>query len=829
MKAALLEVVSGMLRSYPGVVLVVFSAFVATARAQTSQTTQTPQPPRERPPLGAAVTAGPLGALPAAGNLYSLLDTLVPDVIADRIDAGGTGAGSPARVGAHGSTWTQTIFRVGDADITSLSGTGTPLLMPGVDVWELVDVATGLMPLDVSAPGLAVTLTPRRPADSWTRSLQLAGAPPAFTGGSATASPPAITRLGSFRHASVLMSGPLVPEKLGSLVSASWIRSSYYERNNAAPLQASLGSAFVNMTGTPTSSDEIRLIGWGQRTRDAVPNRFLFNQPAAGQRNVGLHGQAAWQHGLADGDAGFRAFASYTLGRRASDLVAPRSVIIERLNDGPVPALVDPGVGTDRTWSAGARLNRSANAHTVIAGVDVAGGSTTMQSVFAGRVGELVNGLAARIWDFTDPAAESLWRQRSFAAFVGDTFALAPRLTINGGLRFENITGSAASHDATISWRSLQPRAGFDWSMLDFWQLSSFGQYGRYAHRLPLADLAYGDPTAPTANVSRWTLGAGRLPTPATLAAQVVGPVIERLGPGSAGVAGFSVIDPALKRPYLDELVLGFEARPRQNTFLRIAAIGRREENLVGVVNVGVPESTYSIIGVPDMGIDTEGSGDDQILRFYNRSPATFGADRYLLTNPPGHAGSFVGVDMIGTVRRQRYYFLWGLTAGRSEGLAANRGFGPLENDAAVLGEVFTNPNALGHAQGRVFTERGYTIKLASSYQFPRDTTFGLIGRYQDGQHFARLVVMPGLNQGAEAVRAFRNGRTRFTFTMTVDVRLQKGFTIGGRRLTAIADAYNVFNQFLQIEEFTVSGPTSRQTSAIQPPIAVHVGIRIPF
>ncbi len=60
-----------------------------------------------------------------------------------------------------------------------------------------------------------------------------------------------------------------------------------------------------------------------------------------------------------------------------------------------------------------------------------------------------------------------------------------------------------------------------------------------------------------------------------------------------------------------------------------------------------------------------------------------------------------------------------------------------------MLGEVFVNPNARAYAQGRVFTERGYTIKLASSYQFPRDTTFGLIGRYQDGQHFARLVVLP--------------------------------------------------------------------------------------
>jgi hypothetical protein len=823
MKAALLEVVSGMPRSYPGVLFVVFLALAADARAQP------PQPPRERPPLGASVTVGPLGALPTAANLFSLLDTLVPDVIADRIDAGGTGAGSPARVGAHGSTWTQTIFRVGDADITSLSGSGVPLLMPGVDVWEHVDVATGLIPLDVNAPGLAVTLTPRRPAASWTRSLELAGAPPAFTGGSATQSPPTIARLGTFGHARLFMSGPVAGEKLGALVSANWIRSSYYERSNPAVLKASLGSAFVNLTATPTAADEIRIIGWAQRTRDAVPNHFLFNQPAAGQQNLGLHAQAAWQHALAEGNGGVRAFAAYTVGNRTSDLIAPRSAILERLSDGPVPSIIEPGLGTDRTWSAGARLTRSGGAHTVAAGVDIAGGSTTTQSVFAGRVGELVNGQPARIWDFTDPIARSIWRERSVAAFLGETFAVAPRLTINGGLRFETIAGSAAAHEATIGWNSLLPRAGFHWSMLNFWQISSFGQYGRYGHRLPLADLGYGDPTAPTANVSRWTLFPGTVPTLAALNAQAAGPIVQRLGPGSAGIAGFSAIDPALKRPYMDELVLGFEARPRQNTFLRIAAIGRREQQMVGVVNVGVPESTYAIIQVPDMGIDTVGAGDDQLLRFYNRSPATFGANRYLLTNPSDHVGSFVGADMIGTVRRQRYFFLWGLTAGRSEGLAANRGFGPLENDPGLLGEVFVNPNARTFAQGRGFTERGYTIKLASSYQFPRDTTFGLIGRYQDGQHFARLVVQPGLNQGPEAVRAFRNGRTRFTFTMTVDARLQKGFTAGGRTVTAFVDAYNLFNQFLQIEEIALSGATSRQTSAIQPPIAVHVGVRIPF
>jgi len=223
------------------------------------------------------------------------------------------------------------------------------------------------------------------------------------------------------------------------------------------------------------------------------------------------------------------------------------------------------------------------------------------------------------------------------------------------------------------------------------------------------------------------------------------------------------------------------------------------------------------------------GDQDDQILLFYNRAPSTFGADRYLLTIPADDEATFVGAEMIGQVRANRLYFIAGVTAGRSEGLSANRGFTAIENDAAVLGEVYINPNARGHAQGRVFTERGYTIKTALSYQFPRDTTFGLIGRYQDGQHFARLVLLPGLNQGIEAVRAFRNGRTRFTFSMTVDARLQKGFGSGRHRVTAILDAYNLFNQALEVEEFSVTGATSRLTSAVQPPRVIQLGIRIPF
>jgi hypothetical protein len=782
---------------------------------------QTTPAAQQRPPLGAWFTVEPLGGLPLAGSLFPLLST-VAEVIPDRIDTGGLSAGSPAREGAHGETWTQTTYRVGDADVTNLSGAGTPLLMPGVDVWERVDVTTGMMPIDVGAPGMAVALTPRRPAASLMRTFEGFVSPPLLNAGSATTVPPTLNRLNSHARANLFMSGPLV-DRLNGLLSATWIRSSYSERGSTDELAGSLASAFVNLTGAPKTGDDLRLIAWGQRTSDAVPHHVAFNNTTAAQQSTGLHLQTAWQHQLADA-GGLRVFGAYTLGHRSTDQIAPSFVIAERLRDGPIPTLLEPGVGTDRTWSIGARITRSIGEHNLIAGADLYGGGSSMQSVFNGRVGELLDGVPARVWDFTDPVQPSEWSQRAVSVFVGDRLAIAPRVTVDGGVRFETIHGSAAAHDATISWSSLLPRAGIHWTMLKFWELGAFGSYARYGHRLALTDLAYGDPTAPTATVSRWNATVPGVPQ-----AGAIGPVLQRLGPGTGGVAGFSAIDPALKRPTLDEAVLGFDARPSPRTFLRISAMGRREHDMISVADIGVPESTYAPIGVADHGIDIVGAQDDQTLIFYNRSPATFGADRYLLTNPAGDEGSFVGADMIGQVHTQKFFFFLGLTAGRAEGIAANRGFGPLENDNGVIGEAYVNPNALGHAQGRTFTERGYTIKTAATYAFPHDTTVGIIGRYQDGQHFARLVILPGLNQGAEAVRAFRNGRTRFTFEMTVDARLQKGFMIGGRRADLIVDAYNLFNEYLEVEEITVSGPASRQKSASQPPRALHVGVRIPF
>ena len=121
---------------------------------------------------------------------------------------------------------------------------------------------------------------------------------------------------------------------------------------------------------------------------------------------------------------------------------------------------------------AGGRLSKSlassdTGSHQILAGADVTRASATQQAAFTGLVGERVNGIAARVWDLRDPAASSSWHSTTIAAFASDTVALGSRLTVNGGLRFEAITGGARDDGAGtagaagngVSWRDLFPRA----------------------------------------------------------------------------------------------------------------------------------------------------------------------------------------------------------------------------------------------------------------------------------------------------------------------------------------------------------------------------------
>jgi hypothetical protein len=433
-----------------------------------------------------------------------------------------------------------------------------------------------------------------------------------------------------------------------------------------------------------------------------------------------------------------------------------------------------------------------------------------------GLTAERVGGLPARVWDYGFGALETGAHASHVALFAGDHLALRRWLRIDGGIRFAMWRAASETGPGRIAWTTLSPRVAARWSPIRAFGL--FAGWERVHPRLPLRHLQWGDPGGPQGRVFRWDDdGDGRF-APAEL-----GSLIAVGGPGGA----HSAIDGALRSPETAGVVAGFDLRPKGGWWIRFAGVHRRTTGLVESVNTGVTAADYETSFIDDPAIDIVGPGDDRSLPVFAREPASFGHDRFLLTNVADHDVLHEGVEL--TIEKRLAQTLLvrvGGTASRSTGAGGNRGYGVLENDPGVVGELFDDPNADTYASGRLFFDRAYTLKVAGLWR-PRDWSFGAVANYQDGQPFARVVVVPGLPQGATAIPAIRRSEHRFTFTLTVDARIEKVFAVGKGRLGVAVEAFNILDMKNEVEEDVTHGPSFRRVTATQPPRAVRIGLRL--
>ena len=201
--------------------------------------------------------------------------------------------------------------------------------------------------------------------------------------------------------------------------------------------------------------------------------------------------------------------------------------------------------------------------------------------------------------------------------------------------------------------------------------------------------------------------------------------------------------------------------------------------------------------------------GAAQVTAF-SRPAGAYGRDRYLLTNQTGDPATSWALEATVRATTEKLELLVGLGLTEANGPAAAVGFLATENDQDVLGNMFVDPNAQTKARGQLFQDRSHIGKIAAAYHFPWRTTVGAIFRYADGQPFTRLVIAPALTQGPAAVRSYANGGSAFTFVGTIDVRVQKAFTVGRAEVAAVVDVYNLPNLDNEVIEHVVTGPAFR-------------------
>lgn len=771
---------------------------------------------------------GHLGVLPGSRTLWSLLDTAHPFLISDRIDNGGLWSAEPSLLAGHGSPWSQTTFRLDGLDVTDPGGRGTPLLYPDLDILEAVQVDSARLPADAGGPGPLIVMVPRRPGDAWTGTAQAFVTPRSLQRARSSAgSPVSVARFDSWTDGGVVVSGPVAGPRLGILASTRVTRARRVERAEPTLLKGDVRSFYGHIHASPSPGDGIRVVTAVNDMTRPFSGRARFEDRNLDERVRATVLHSAWEHAAGAGvwsvGGGYQRFTTDP----GVDATAPGGTI-ERLRDGPPLALTEPAQSVRQRWDVAASwappLRRwLGREHVMRAGTTIGGASVANVPVAQPPFAELVNGRPARVWDVASRGPESRWTALAASGFASDRISLLSGLTVDAGVRVAYDRGSADGASNSIGWADVSPRLSVRWRPGSDSRFGITTGYSWYQHRLPLDYFAVGDPAGSTGYVYRWDDANGdRRYTGAELTQ------VEAVGSCCAG-AQPNTIDPDLRRPSTREFLIGVEHAIGSWRW-RITGMDRRERDLVALVNVGVTAADYSVSYVLDPGVDIAGGAGFDPLPIYNRSVASFGRDRYTLTNPDSEPSRYQGVEIaIEKELSPMWHVRFGGTAYRSEGIGANRGFRSDENDQGVLGEAFRTPNAQTSAYGRLFFDRAYAIKVSGAYKAPGDVRVGVAARYQDGQPFSRVVLAEGLNQGLEAVHAYPRGGQRFTYTLTVDARVDKELWRGRQKLGLVVEAFNLLDTAKEVEEDVVTGPLFRTVTAVQPPRAIRLGLRLTF
>ena len=235
---------------------------------------------RDRTAYGTRFNAAALELLPQSNGVYGLIERSDPLVITERMEGGGTYP-EPQRMGASGASWTQTTFKLGDADITDPDRTGFAMLYPNLDTLEAVSVTTA----GISSG----RLREREPPSLWCRACPSSnwhahGAIRCVAAGVSVGEPAPGGRRPS-RGCAARVGGSFVVERTGdrrasgSRWPARSTSTTRLERERRRPLPSRAQSCRRTSPTKPTQRDDVRLFAQTDRLSFPAIGRAMLVDP----------------------------------------------------------------------------------------------------------------------------------------------------------------------------------------------------------------------------------------------------------------------------------------------------------------------------------------------------------------------------------------------------------------------------------------------------------------------------------------------------------------------------------------------------------------------
>jgi hypothetical protein len=418
-------------------------------------------------------------------------------------------------------------------------------------------------------------------------------------------------------------------------------------------------------------------------------------------------------------------------------------------------------------------------------------------------------------WD----ATAGLWNT---GLYLTDTWRMNDKLTLNLGVRFDRYQNfrSEQSHEPDSlglfpqrvefpaisnvrTWNQAAPRFGFSYNVTGDGRTVLKANWGLYWNNPGTSNNL--NPNGQWRMRHVWADANGDM---------LWSPGEEGRLISSDGGEASVFRDPNEKDPYTLDMSVWLERELIANLGVRGGYVHREEHQQTGTFNQNQPFDAFNIpVTISDPGPDGRlGTADDAgTLQAWNLDPAFVGLPSVnLITNFPG-VGKFDSVEI---ALNKRMSSNW--SASTSVSYTKSRDL-----------RQPTNPNALinANADGQDETS-DYSFKLNGVFMVPGGIKLSPVYRFQAGDNFARTFVTRELNYANPTIDAEPQRSRRNDNISVINVRIDRPVNIGNARLSPFLDVYNITNVNPVQDITTSSGANFLRPTVIVSPRILRIGAR---
>ena len=406
----------------------------------------------------------------------------------------------------------------------------------------------------------------------------------------------------------------------------------------------------------------------------------------------------------------------------------------------------------------------------------------------------------------------------NFAVFVQDRWSILSNLTVNAGVRWEKQKIRGLDDIVYIDVNHFSPRVGVTW---DPWNDGLTKVAASYSHFVPIIPL---DMNIRSLNGERD--GATYNFDPVNLNCD---PEAESED-NSCVIRGAAVdaVDPNIRSPYADEIVVGVERQIGANWSVGVRGIYRSLRRIIE--DTCVPSDTCDNYAFINPGFSTEacltGDGCEPVYPF---APAR----RF-----------FRGIEVTGQKRLSDHWmlyasYLYGTLKGNYDG--AFRAIGGFFAKDPNITDDFDYPEFQVNAYGNLTLDRRHQAKLQAGYVFPFGLTFSASGYYETGTPLSRIGWWNNY-AGPELFITTRGTEGRTPDTYEVDLHADYALVIHPVTIHILADLFNTLNrqqitsvdQVYSLDQADNDSPFPtnehyKQPNTWQQPRTLRLGLRVSF